>query len=113
MDRDDCLHYVDPPYPMSTRRLGNGTTPEHRYRWEMKDSDHEHLAELLRSLKGMVIISSYPSELYDRLFKGWERVQWTGGNYCSANSKSQTRTEVVWMNAAAWLQMPQKRLALA
>lgn len=112
MDRADCLHYVDPPYPISVRSTGNGTTLEHRYRWEMTDVQHEELAEVLRSLKGMVIISSYPSPLYEKLYRGWNKIQWTSGQFCSANTNKQKRTEVVWLNAAAWGNMPQKRLAL-
>ena len=108
VDRHDALHYVDPPYPMSTRRTGNGSTPEHRYRWEMNDEDHRQLAECLKSLAGMVIISSYPSELYDELFRGWRKMSWTAGNLCSANTNAQTRTEVVWMNAQACKHTPQR-----
>ena len=110
VDRQDALHYVDPPYPFAQRRRGNGSSPEHRYRWELTDADHERLAELLRSLRGMVIISSYPSEFYDRLYPGWHKFCWTAGNLCSANSNSQTRTECVWMNPAAWDLMPSQRL---
>jgi DNA adenine methylase len=101
MDREDCLHYVDPPYPMSTRKIGNGTALEHRYRWEMTDADHKRLSELLHSLKGMVIISSYPGPLYAKLYRGWKRVSWTGGQYCSQNTGDKTRTECVWLNRAA------------
>lgn len=100
MDRSDALHYVDPPYPFACRRYGNGSTPEHRYRWEMTDVDHRELSKVLHSLKGMVIISSYPGTLYDRLYRGWHRVAWTGGQFCSQNTGSKTRTEVVWMNRA-------------
>lgn len=107
MDRDDALHYVDPPYPMSTRSTANGTTNEHRYRWEMTDKNHEKLAGLLHELKGMVIISSYPGPLYEKLYADWKSVQWTSGNFCSANSQSQKRTEVVWLNPAAWKNRPQ------
>jgi len=106
VDRADALHYVDPPYPMSTRRIANGSTPEHRYRWEMNDDDHRALARVLKDLVGMVIISSYPSEFYDELFAGWKKMSWTAGNLCSANSNAQTRTEVVWMNTQAWKHAP-------
>ena len=95
-DRDDALHYVDPPYPMSVR-----SSREHRYRFEMTDADHEELADTLRRLEGMVIISSYPGRLYESLYSGWKRIQWTGGQFCSANSQSQTRTECVWLNPSA------------
>lgn len=109
MDSPETLHYVDPPYPMHVRRRGNGTTPEHRYRHEMTDQDHERLARNLRQLKGMVIVSSYPSPFYERLFRGWHSVQWTGGQFCSANSAHQVRTEVVWVNENAW-ENSQRRL---
>ena len=102
MDREDCLHYVDPPYPMHTRSIANGSVNEHRYRWEMKDADHEELAELLRRLNGMVVISSYPSAMYERLYGGWLRMEWTGGQFCSASTGQQKRTEAIWMNEAAW-----------
>lgn len=113
MDSAETLHYIDPPYPSSTRQVGNGTTPEHRYRHEMTaDKDHEGLADLLRSVRGAVIISSYPNPLYDRLYSGWRTMAWTGGQFCSANSNSQTRTEMVWLNDAAWERMPQRLFAL-
>ncbi len=113
MDSAETLHYVDPPYPSSTRKIGNGTTPEHRYRHEMTaDKDHEGLAEILRSLCGMVIISSYPNPLYERLYADWHTIEWTGGQFCSANTNSQKRTERVWMNLPAWEAMPQRRLDL-
>jgi DNA adenine methylase len=102
MDREDVLHYVDPPYPMTTRKIRNGTAMEHRYRHEMTDADHVKLAEVLHTLKGMVIVSSYKSALYDRLFHDWESTEWTSGQFCSANSGSQKRTETVWLNDAAW-----------
>lgn len=38
----------------------------------MTEQDHIDLAKFLRELKGMVIISGYPSELYDDLYKGWQ-----------------------------------------
>lgn len=105
MDREDCLHYVDPPYPFSVRAFGNGSTPEHRYRWEMTDRQHRELSVLLHSLRGMVIISSYPGPLYDRLYRGWKTVCWTGGQFWGGTKKlgmsKETRTECVWMNRAA------------
>jgi DNA adenine methylase len=110
MDREDTLHYVDPPYPMSVRRIGNGTSLEHRYRWEMKDADHEALADLLHSLKGMVLVSSYHGPLYERLYRDWHSTSWTGGQFCSQNSGDKKRTEVVWLNEAAWKACPIQRL---
>lgn len=114
MDKPDTLHYVDPPYPANVRAIGNGTTPGHRYRHEMTDeASHAKLAKVLHSLKGMVIVSSYPSALYAKLYRGWHRVQWTSGQFCSANTNSQVRTEVVWMNAAAANARPQTSMNFA
>lgn len=110
-DREETLHYVDPPYPASVRKVGNGSSPEHRYRHEMITAEsHEQLAAVLHSLKGMVILSGYPSDLYGRLFRDWKTVEWTGGQFCSANTKSQTRTEMIWMNPAAFHACPIRRL---
>ena len=106
MNHEDALHYVDPPYPMHTRRLGNGHALEHRYRWEMTDTQHEELAELLHALQGMVVISSYPGPLYDRLYADWHQREWTGGQFCLQNTGNKTRTEVVWLNDAAWHASP-------
>ncbi|HLJ26611.1 MAG TPA: DNA adenine methylase [Candidatus Angelobacter sp.] len=111
IDREDALHYVDPPYPIHVRSRRDGSQRlEHKYRYEMTDKDHVTLASVLVSLKGMVIVSSYPGPLYSRLFEKWHRVEWTGGQFCSANSNSQTRTECVWLNQAAYDAMPQRRL---
>lgn len=115
MDKPDALHYIDPPYPFSSRKVGNGTTPAHRYRHEMTDRDHERLAEVVHSLKGMVIISSYPGVLYERLYRGWQTVSWEGGQYAGGTGKaaSRYRTEMVYMNDACYNQQKQARLPLA
>jgi hypothetical protein len=39
----------------------------------MSDDDHRELAEVLKSLSGMVIVSGYRCALYDELFDGWRR----------------------------------------
>jgi DNA adenine methylase len=111
MDTPETLHYVDPPYPVAVRRPGNGTTPEHRYRHELiTDAEHRKLSKVLRSLKGMVIVSSYRSPLYERLFRGWHLVEWTSGHFCSSNNAGVERTETVWLNPAAYRAMPQRQL---
>ncbi len=97
-DSVDALHYLDPPYPKAVRKTKG---QDHRYRHEMTEADHERLADLLRSLKGMVVISSYPGDLYERLFRGWHFMEWTGGQFCST-SNSPKRTERVWLNDSAW-----------
>ncbi|MEF2156413.1 DNA adenine methylase [Luteimonas sp. FXH3W] len=86
-DTEETLHYVDPPYVASTRDKGGD------YRHEMTDADHRELAAFLRTLKGMVVLSGYHSELYDELYADWsrtERVAFADG--------AMKRTEVLWFN---------------
>jgi DNA adenine methylase len=68
-DSEDTAFYVDPPYLPSTRDAGAD------YRHEMTEGDHVRLAEALNHVKGMVVLSGYPSELYTSLYKGWERIE--------------------------------------
>lgn len=85
------LHYVDPPYPLATR---GSRWSGNAYRYEMSDDDHRQLAEVLHSLQGMVIISSYPCDLYDdELFPTWQRVQ-----RIAYADKAARRTEVLWLS---------------
>lgn len=65
-DNPETLYYVDPPYPLDTR------SNRRRYALEMTQEAHERLAERLRAVQGMVILSSYRSALYDALYAGWK-----------------------------------------
>lgn len=97
MDHPRTLIYCDPPYVFSSRssKTNKRTSTTHGYQHEMTDADHERLAERLHRATGMVVISGYPSALYDRLFAGWERHQ----RQAMADS-AKVRTEVVWLNPA-------------
>ncbi len=88
-DAPATLHYVDPPYVHSTRCRVDAARG---YRHEMTDEDHRKLAQVLGSLKGMVIVSGYHSVLYDELFAGWRRVE----KETHADGALE-RTEVLWM----------------
>lgn len=98
-DSPDTFFYCDPPYLISTRVVG-GT-----YRHEMCESDHIRLLELLTGLKGKVMLSGYPNELYDRYLSGWATADFdiacrsTVGAPASRGSHSKSRRiERVWMN---------------
>jgi hypothetical protein len=70
-DRPDTLFYVDPPYLFSTRstkRVGNDLC--HGYRHELDDAGHEALLDQLAAMRGMVVLSGYPSPLYDAKLMG-------------------------------------------
>lgn len=102
----DTLHYVDPPYPHSTR---TGTAQYDRiYRFEMKDDDHRFLAETLRTLDGMVVLSGYPCDLYDHeLYSDWQRTERP-----SVADGARPRTEVLWFNDLAWSRHSTRQMEL-
>lgn len=87
-DRKDTLFYVDPPYVMNTRSKSSVL-----YSNELTDDDHEKLAERLRSLQGMIVLSGYSSDLYDRLYSGWRKVV---KKATAQNGKG--RTECLWLS---------------
>jgi DNA adenine methylase len=91
-DTPTTLHYVDPPYLLSTRYAKGA----HGYRHEMKDEHHQSLAQVLHGLSGMVVLSGYASPLYDQeLYSTWQRHE----RDCNADSGN-PRTEVIWINPA-------------
>lgn len=98
-DSYETLFYVDPPYVPETRNKGDD------YRYEMTDGQHAELAGLLHSLKGMVVLSGYPSELYSGLFKGWMRID----KNAHADG-ARDRVECLWLNEAAARAQQQQRL---
>lgn len=102
-DGPETLHYVDPPYVHATRALG-AMHGHHGYRHEMTDADHETLLAQLRGLRGMVVLSGYPSALYDRLLGDWHRVE----REALADGAAK-RAEVLWINAAAWGRLHDER----
>ena len=89
-DDSSALHYVDPPYPFSTR---NERWAGSCYRYEMTDADHAEMAGVLRTLKGAVVVSGYRCDLYDELFDGWRFVQ----RYSHADG-AVDRTECLWIS---------------
>lgn len=89
----DVLLYVDPPYLGDTRsKSWDG------YIHEMRDPEgHRELAAALRKVPAIVVLSGYPSDLYDlELYPDWHRSTMsasTGQGGTWAN-----RTEVLWSN---------------
>lgn len=95
-DTHNTLHFVDPPYVLSTRTLDSAGRGY--YRHEMTDADHEELLKLLNTLQGMVIVTGYESEVYNDMLSGW-RVEKTSSRI-SAGRGTALRTEHLWMNHA-------------
>src|ERR1700679_631549 len=97
-DAPTTLHYVDPPYVMSTRasaRLG-----ENRYyRHEMTDWQHMDLLTCLKNLEGMVILSGYDCPLYREQLEGWTVHQKESRGNAQRGTK--LNMEFLWLNPAA------------
>jgi DNA adenine methylase len=91
-DSSRCVQYCDPPYVESTRKHGG-------YRYEIDEDQHRELGRILNGLKSCVLVSGYPSALYDEVFRGWERHEtdaFTVQNY----GNSPFRREVLWVKPA-------------
>ena len=88
-DTPKTLFYVDPPYVHSSR--GDASA----YGYEMTDEDHVELADALNSVRARVVVSGYQTDLYDRLFQGWMRIDAPPRN---CNSVRTIRKESAWVN---------------
>lgn len=80
------LIYCDPPYLAQTR------TSRHMYRFDYTERDHVALLTLLKSLPCRIILSGYPSPLYDDLLGDWYTIE------LQAMSRGGARTEKLWFN---------------
>lgn len=80
------LIYCDPPYLAETR------TSRRKYRFEYTKRDHVALLELLKSLPCHIILSGYPSLLYDDLLGDWRTIE------LQAMTRGGPRTEKLWFN---------------
>jgi hypothetical protein len=80
------LVYSDPPYLHHTR------TSRRRYRFEYREDDHVELLALLKSLPCNVILSGYPSSLYDEQLSDWRSVE------LQVMNQGGVRTEKLWFN---------------
>ncbi len=96
-DDSETLHYVDPPYVHDTRYSGAKTGRV--YRHEMSDQDHEELLKVLLELEGKVIVSGYPSEIYNDFLAKWKRVDTSAR--ISSGRGTETRTECLWISPNA------------
>jgi DNA adenine methylase len=97
-DGPDVLHYIDPPYVPATRSDKSRKSGEryHAYAHELTVQDHEELLHAVCGVKGMVVLSGYPSALYDNALKGWRRV-----DRAALADGARKRVEVLWLNPAA------------
>jgi DNA adenine methylase len=87
-DRAETLFYLDPPYVKSTRPNSGLMYPQ-----EMNEADHIEMLQMLRTRKGMIVLSGYASTLYDDHLQGWMKVVKTA---TAQNGKG--RVECLWLS---------------
>lgn len=80
------LIYCDPPYLHQTR------SSTRRYRYDYEEQDHVELLALLKRLPCNVILSGYPSALYDEQLCGWHSVE------LQVMNQAGVVTEKLWFN---------------
>jgi DNA adenine methylase len=103
-DAPDTVHYVDAPYPASTRGARWATRA---YAHELSDADHRRLAETLHALRGMAVVSGYPGPLYHELYGGWPVVA-----RCARTNGARGATEALWLSPRAAARLGARQLAL-
>ncbi|GAG44498.1 unnamed protein product, partial [marine sediment metagenome] len=91
-NHENSVAYLDPPYPKTTRVFKNA------YLKEMTIEQHQELGHYLRFTKSKVLLSSYPSKLYDELFQGWRCEKKQAANHSSHEKIKEKKTECLWLN---------------
>jgi site-specific DNA-adenine methylase len=91
-DGPETVFFLDPPYVAGTRASANV------YEHEMGDAAHRELLDLLRTVKGRVVLSGYGNALYDSLLAGWSRHTFDVANHGACGPTKRRMTEVVWAN---------------
>ena len=93
-DSDDTLIYADPPYLPSTREKSSREV----YDCEMTVDDHRELADLLLTCRSKVVLSGYPSPLYEELYGSWRTVGFDIANHAAGGKAKSRKTEMLWLN---------------
>ncbi len=93
-DDREALIYCDPPYLHETRHPNTRDV----YGVEMDSADHAELAKALNECESKVVLSGYPSQLYDDLYRSWYRVVFDMPNHSAGGRKKARRREVLWLN---------------
>lgn len=80
------LVYADPPYVAATKKN------RRYYRHEYTDEDHCKFLDALLKLDCQVMISGYPSALYEQMLRGWEVKELVNVSHAGP------RRERIWAN---------------
>ncbi|MCF6154474.1 MAG: DNA adenine methylase [Candidatus Brocadia sp.] len=90
-DSETTLFYCDPPYLNAEHYYGKDS---------FSQEDHRTLANLLSGVKAKVMVSHYQNGLYDELYKGWHRYEYSSfkSSYKSTGESKPKTVECLWTN---------------
>jgi len=93
-DGEHTLFYCDPPYVHETR----SSTGE--YAFEMTETQHRELLDVLANIQGKFMLSGYPSELYRQWEErhSWNRHDYLIDNKAASGKVKEKKTECLWCN---------------
>jgi|SRR5271157_78660 len=104
-DRLETLFYCDPPYHPDVRVSG-------KYRHEFTARDHQQFVAFLTAVRGMVALSGYQSDDYQRLeHAGWKRLEFKIRTH-SSDYRSR-RVESLWLSPACACRKETRKLFLS
>ena len=95
LDGPETLFYLDPPYLHNTR----STTNEYG-RFEMNEADHRAMLTAIIGVRGKVMLSGYPSPMYDEALSDWTRHDSPKPNNAAGGKNKRRMIESVWCNFA-------------
>jgi len=84
-DGPNTFMYIDPPRIEETTDLANNA---------MSVDEHIQLAETINSAKSFIVISGYPSTLFNRLYKDWNCVRYSNKRQKNKDKK----IDCLWLN---------------
>lgn len=93
-DDPEALIYCDPPYLHETRDHNSRDV----YGVEMTDEEHYELGEVLNGCRAKIVISGYPSALYEEIFKTWRRIEFDIANHAAGGRTKARKRETLWVN---------------
>jgi len=90
-DSPETLFYCDPPYLSHEGYYAKDAFTE---------QDHYRLANILHSVKAKVMLSHYECGLYDQLYKGWQRYEYSSfkGSHKSEGGGKPKTVECLYTN---------------
>jgi DNA adenine methylase len=92
-DTEETHFYFDPTYLHATR-----TARKAYGKFEMTDRDHMELLDTIRQCRGMVTLSGYDNELYNRVLTSWNKHFVGRPNNASGAGTKRRMVEVLWCN---------------